>query len=87
MKKLLNVKNVHGKKEAASKCFDKSLKSCYDRFWLDQVNNIRLDKDGNDHNKLRFYKTIKGSFNPEPYVTNVTNRSQRAWLSRFHVSI
>ena len=45
-----------------------------------------LSKDGNDRNKLRFYKTIKGSFSQEPYVSNVVNRSQRAWLSRFRAS-
>ena len=33
-----------------------------------------------------FIKTIKGSFSPEPYVSQVANRSQRAWLSRFRVS-
>ena len=86
IKTLLNIRNTYGKKEAVSKCFVKCIKSCFDRFWLDQVNDVRLDKDGNDRNKLRFYKTIKGSFSPEPYVSYVTNRSQRAWLSRFRVS-
>ena len=35
---------------------------------------------------MRFYKTLKGSFTPEPYVLNVLNKSQRAWLSRYRVS-
>ena len=86
IKRLLNVRNVYSKKEAASKYFDKCLKSSFDRFWLDQINYVKVDKDGNDHNKLRFYKTIKGSFSREPYVNNVANRSQRAWLSRYRVS-
>ena len=35
---------------------------------------------------MRFYKTLKGSFCPEPYIHNVANRSQRAWLTRYRVS-
>ena len=85
-KQLLNIRNVFGRKETVNKCLDKYVKSSFDRFWLDQINNVRLDKEGNDRNKLRFYKKLKGSFNTEPYVTNVKNRSQRAWLSRYRVS-
>ena len=86
IKHIFDLKRVLGKKEVANKYFDKTLKSHFDRFWLDQVNNSKIGNDGKDHNKLRFYKTIKGSFSPEPYVSNVRNRSQRAWLSRFRVS-
>ena len=39
-----------------------------------------------DHNKLRFYKTLKSSFTPEPYITDILNKSQRAWLTRYRVS-
>ena len=38
------------------------------------------------NNKLMFYKTIKGSFSPEPYIVNINNRNQRALLSRFRTS-
>ena len=86
IKGLLNTDNIHGKKETVSKFLDKKLKSCFDRFWIDQINQTKFDINGNDHNKLRFYKSIKGSFSPEPYITNVTNRSQRAWLTRYRVS-
>ena len=39
-----------------------------------------------DHNKLRFYKTLKCSFIQEPYITNILNKTQRAWLTRYRVS-
>ena len=58
----------------------------FDRFWLDQINARKLGNDGLDHNKLRFYKTLKGSFTQEPYITNIQNKSQRAWLTRYRVS-
>ena len=35
---------------------------------------------------MRFYKTLKGSFTQEPYISNILNKSQRAWLTRFRVS-
>ena len=42
--------------------------------------------DGQDHNKLRFYKKIKGSFNIEPYILQIRNRNQRHWLTRYRTS-
>ena len=77
---------MRGSKESVSKYIDKRLKSCIDRFWLDQVNQDKIDSNSTDRNKLRFYKTLKGTFSPEPYVLNVPNRSQRAWLTRFCIS-
>ena len=53
---------------------------------MDKINQVKLDKDLLDHNKLRFYKQLKGSFKIEPYIENIQNRSQRSWLSRYHVS-
>ena len=32
------------------------------------------------------YKLLKGSFKQEPYITNIKNRNQRAWLSRYRTS-
>ena len=43
-------------------------------------------QDNLPHNKLRFYAKLKSSFNREPYIDNVTNRNQRAWLSRLRTS-
>ena len=64
----------------------KDLKANFDRFFLDQINQTKLGNDGLDHNKLRFYKKLKGSFTPEPYTELVKNRNQRVWLSRIRTS-
>ena len=86
IKNLLGISGVHGTKDSVSKFLGNKLKGTFDRFWLDQINVTKLDCNGVDHNKLRFYKTLKGSFTQEPYVTNIKNKSQRAWLTRFRVS-
>ena len=65
---------------------DKILKGKFDRFYLDEINEIKIGSDGLDHNKLRLYKTLKGSFKQEPYIANILNRNQRAWLSRYRTS-
>ena len=38
IKAVLDIKYIRGSKESVSKYFDKRLKSCFDRFWLDKVN-------------------------------------------------
>ena len=38
------------------------------------------------YNKLRLYKTLKGSFTQESYISNIININQRALLSRFRTS-
>ena len=86
IKTLLGITNMHGSKERVSLTIGKKLNSIFDRFWLDQINLSRIGHDGADHNKLRFYKQLKGSFSTEPYVTNILNKSQRAWLTRYRVS-
>ena len=86
IKSLLGIPGLHGSKDRVNLILDKKLKSIFDRFWLDQINAPKLDSDGIDHNKLRFYKTLKGSFTQEPYISNIPNRSQRAWLTRYRVS-
>ena len=86
MKGLLDIKTIRGSKECVGRFLDKRIKSCFDRFWLDQINQEKNDINGIDHNKLRFYKQLKGTFGLEPYIENVPNRSQRAWLTRFRVS-
>ena len=81
-KGVMNIRDMRGSKESVSKC----LKSCFDRFWLDQGIQDKVDLNSNDRNKLQFYKTLKCTFSPEFYVLNVPNRSQRAWLTRFRIS-
>ena len=35
---------------------------------------VKLGDDQQDHNKLRFYKQLKGSFKVEPYIENICKR-------------
>ena len=86
MKSLIGTPRLYGCKDSVSKQLNKKLNSVFDRFWLDQINAPKLGADGLDHNKLRFYKTLKGSFTQEPYITKIQNRSQRSWLTRYRVS-
>ena len=55
-------------------------------FWLAEINKIKLGNDNKNHNKLRFYSSIKGCFKKEPYIDLVPNRAQRADLSRIRIS-
>ena len=50
---------------------------------LDHVNQDKIDSNGNDRKNLQFYKTMKGTFSPEPHLLNLPKRSQRVWLTRF----
>ena len=86
IKSLLGISRLHGCKDSVSLQLNKKLNGAFDRYWIDQINAQKLDSDGMDHNKLRFYKTLKGSFTQEPYISNVLNRSQRSWLTRYRVS-
>ena len=86
IKSVLNVPNLKGCKDTVSIQLSKKLNSSFDRFWINQINVEKIGSDGIDHNKLRFYKTLKGSFTQEPYISNILNKSQRAWLTRYRVS-
>ena len=86
IKKLLNIKKSYGKIHIVGNKIDSSIKSKFDRFFLDQINLKKIGSDGLDHNKLRLYCTFKGSFKQEPYITNINNRNQRVWLCRYRTS-
>ena len=86
IKTLLDIKRVYGTPDRTGLIIEKQIKSKYDRFFLDQINLVRIGKDGEDHNKLRLYKHLKGSFTIEPYVVQIKNRNQRQWLSRYRTS-
>ena len=43
------------------------IQSEFDMYWKNEIPCKKLDKDGVDHNKLRFYSTLKSSFTHEPY--------------------
>ena len=86
IKNLLNIKRLYCKPDKAGLLIDKTIKSKFDRFYLDEINQTKIGNDGQDHNKLRLYKTLKGSFRIEPYLQNIKNRNQRQWLSRYRTS-
>ena len=86
MKTLLNIPKLYGNTDKIGNVIDRLIKGRFDRYYLDEINAAKIGTDGNDHNKLRLYKTFKGSFTQEPYITNVLNRNQRAWLTRYRTS-
>ena len=73
IKELLNITRIRCKPQKVGIFVDKIIQSKFDRFYLDEINQIKVGADGLDHNKLRLYKTLKGSFCQESYVTNITN--------------
>ena len=74
------------KKSSANKYIKKQVKSVFQATWLDFIQQIKPNSEGRDQNKLRLYKTFKGSFSEEPYISLVPNRNQRAALTRLRVS-
>ena len=86
IKSLFNIKRLCGTPERVGLVIDKAIKSKFDRFYLDEINMIKLGDDGQDHNKLRFYNKFKGSFRIEPYILKIRNKNQRQWLTRFRTS-
>ena len=83
---VLNMKRLCGTPNRVGSVIGKNLKSRFDRFFLDEINMIKLGNDGQDHNKLRFYNKLKGSFKIEPYILKIKNRNQRQWLTRYRTS-
>ena len=59
---------MSGTPERAGNIIDKVIKSKFDIFFLNEINQVKLGNDGLDHNKLRLYKQLKGSFKLEPYI-------------------
>ena len=72
--------------DRVTKIVQKSLQSKFEIFWRDEICKIKLGTDNVSHNKLRFYSQLKACFALEPYIDNVKNRNQRAWLSRLRTS-
>ena len=88
IKKLLNLTTspIYVSKDSVAKQTKTKLNGIFDRFWLDQINLFKNTGDNTDHNKLRFYKTLKGCFKAEPYLDLVQNRNQRSSLTRLRIS-
>ena len=53
IKNFFGIKRLYCKPDKAGLVFDKLIKSNYDRFYLDQINQTKIGNDGIDHNKLR----------------------------------
>ena len=86
IKAVLGIPPLYGCMDSISIQLNRKLHSLFDRFWIDKICSKKIGSDGLDHNKLRFYKTLKCSFTQEPYITNIHNKTQRAWLTRYRVS-
>ena len=56
------------KPDKAGMIIHKIIRSEFDRFFKDKINQVKTGVDGLDHNKLRLYKTLKGYFRTEPYI-------------------
>ena len=81
----ISTDNCH-KLTTASNRIKNQVRSMFERHWLDSIQQIRLNESGRDTNKLRLYKTFKGSFSEEPYISKVFNRNQRCALTRLRIS-
>ena len=63
-----------------------AVQSKFSNFWKQEISREKLDDNGINRNKLRFYQTLKSSFTTEPYIQLICNRNQRAWLTRMRIS-
>ena len=87
IKSCLNINtNRMFKKTRANKYIKRQIQSMFQINWLDSIRKVKLNSEGRDQNKLRLYKTFKGSFCEEPYLSLVPNRNQRATLTRLRIS-
>ena len=64
--RIQQIKNTLGislssfaKPTGVSKIVNKTVKSKFERFWLDMVQFVNIDSLGRDRNKLRFYRKFK----------------------------
>ena len=85
---LLQVTHLHGQMspDSVRGFLKKLLRSKFEIFWKDEVNDPKLGADQKSHNKLRFYSQFKSYFHSENYVLIVKNRNQRKWLTRLRIS-
>ena len=79
---LLDIPNIIRRKNGSGKKITSMLKSKFEIYWLDRINETKTGNDQLDHNKLRTYRSYKASFDREPYLDLVRNRNQRLNLSR-----
>ena len=82
IKNHLIIRKLYGKPDKVGKTLDKNITCKFDIFYLDEIIVVKTGSYGNNYNKLRLYNTFK----QEPYISNVKNRNQRTWLSRYRTS-
>ena len=88
VEKLFNL-SIHPRFKTADsvgKYVKQKLQSQFDLYWKNEISCKKLDENGVDHNKLRFYSTLKSSFTREPYIDSAISRNQRCWISRLRSS-
>ena len=85
MASLLKIPDIRYSKTSGQYVL-KKVQGRFDSYWLDQISSTRVGPDGNQHNKLVTYSSLKGFFGTEPYITMVNNRNQRCHLSRLRIS-
>ena len=56
IKTILNINRLPSKSDRAGAIINRTIKSKFDKFYLDQISEIKIGNDRQDHNKLRFYK-------------------------------
>ena len=63
LESLFNIPSLKNnlKKEVAGNSIKKRVQSVFERFWLDEINAVKIVNDHNS-NKLRLYSTKKSSF-------------------------
>ena len=79
MEKLLINKPPNQHSKQSGKVILTSIKSKFERFWLDEVQRGRLGRNGEIQNIIRTYRQFKGTFGLEPYLTLTRNRNQRCF--------
>ena len=85
--KLLNFPTCLSFGANSGKTITKFIKGRFANYWLMKINEFKANKNDNlDHNKLRVYKSLKLSFDREPYIEAVRNRNQRSSLTRLRIS-
>ena len=87
IKEKLGMKySLFQKIEVIGKGIKKHVQGKFETFWLGEINKIKMGEDNLNHNKLRYYSTLKVCFSKEPYLDLFPNRSQRADLTRLRIS-
>ena len=63
IKQVLELKTIptYVSANTVAKQVKSRLHSLFDRFWIEEINKVNIGADGEDHNKLWFYKNFENS--------------------------